>query len=181
MYANIAMYMRLTIAKIFLAFISFVLAFIGGLPAAKAAGDASLPFTPYTGSYLVGSTFDVTVALDTHGQQINTVELRMTFPPYMLQVIKPVGGTSFIQSWFSPPAFSNKDGTLTLIGGIAPGGVNTSNGLVTTITFRAVAPGDAVLTILKSSKVLAHDGQGTDVLGSRGSAVFASDSRGAQR
>lgn len=139
---------------------------------ARAAADTSLSLVPSSGSYLVDSVFEVTVLLDTHGQQINTVELNMSFPPEILQIIKPVGGVSFIQSWFSPPAFSNKDGTLRLVGGIAPGGINTSEGLVTTMAFRAVAPGEATLSIHKTSRVLAHDGQGTDVLGSRGSASF---------
>ncbi|MDP3963857.1 MAG: cohesin domain-containing protein [bacterium] len=139
---------------------------------ASAAQTASLSFSPSTGSYYVGSTFDVTAVLDTHEETINTVELNITFPPDLLQVVKPAGGSSFIQSWFSPPAFSNAEGTLRLIGGIA-GGIKTSSGLITTLTFRAVAPGDATLAILRTSKVLAHDGQGTDVLGTRGSALFA--------
>jgi hypothetical protein len=138
-----------------------------------AASDASLVFAPSTGSYMVGSTFDVTVALDTHGNEINTIELYMTYSPDTLQVIKPAGDKSLIQSWFSPPSFSNQNGTLKLVGGIASGGANTSNGLITTITFRATAPGNAQLAILKNSRVLAHDGMGTDILGSRGSAVFA--------
>ncbi len=139
---------------------------------AYGAENASLSLVPAYGAYLVGSTFEVSVLLDTHGNQINTVEVHFTYPPDILQIIKPAGGTSFIQTWFFPPAFSNQDGTLALAGGIAPGGINTSNGLITTVTFRAVAPGDAALSILKMSKVLMHDGKGTDVLGSRGSAVF---------
>lgn len=142
------------------------------VPVSSAAATASLSFSPSTGSYLVGSTFDVTVVLDTHEETVNTVEVNVTFPPDLLQVVKPAGGASFIQSWFSPPVFSNTEGTMRLIGGIA-GGIKTSSGLVTTMTFRATSPGDAALAIIKSSKVLAHDGQGTDVLGTRGSAVYA--------
>ena len=137
-----------------------------------AAADASLSFAPSGGAYLVGSVFNVSIVLDTHGQQINTVELHMMFPPDILQVTKPAGDTSFIQTWLFPPSFSNSEGVLKLSGGIGPGGINTSNGLVTTMTFRAGPPRDASLTILKTSRVLAHDGKGTDVLGSRGSATF---------
>src|SRR3989338_10178378 len=95
---------------------------------ALAAADASLSFAPSGGAYLVGSTFDVSVVLDTHGQQINTVEVHLVYPPDILQIIKPTGETSFIQNWLFPPSFSNTEGTLKLSGGI-PGGINTSNGL----------------------------------------------------
>lgn len=146
--------------------------FLSAASPAYGAGEASLSLIPSSGAYLVGSTFEVTVALDTHGEQVNTIELHLTFPPDILQIIKPASGVSFIQSWFFPPAFSNESGALNLAGGISTGGINTSNGLITTVTFRAVAPGDAFLVILKTSKVLAHDGRGTDILGSRGGANF---------
>src|SRR3989344_3670572 len=103
---------------------------------ALAAADASLSFAPSGGAYLVGSIFDVSVVLDTHGQQVNTVELHLTFPPDILQVTKPAGDTSFIQTWLFPPSFSNSEGVLKLSGGIGPGGIHTSNGLVTTMRVR---------------------------------------------
>jgi hypothetical protein len=51
-------------------------------------------------------------------------------------------------------------------------GINTSSGLVSTITFRAINPGEAVVSILDSSQVLLDDGKGTNILTSVGRGVY---------
>lgn len=137
----------------------------------RAVEGASLTLAPASGSYLVGSTFDVTVLVNTGGNLVNTVDVQLRFPPDKLQVTRPLSGQSFIETWFQQPTFSNSQGTVQLVGGIA-GGISTSNGLVITITFRVISPGEAVVEILKSSKILAHDGKGTDLLTSRGLATY---------
>jgi len=52
---------------------------------------------------------------------------------------------------------------LDLQGGI-PGGINVSNGLITTLTFRVKSVGQAFIKFLDNSKVLLNDGLGTDAL-----------------
>ncbi len=47
--------------------------------------------------------------------------------------------------------------------GVIPNGITTESGLITTMTFRAVATGHAIISISDASRVLANDGQGTAV------------------
>ncbi len=148
-----------------------VVAFV--LPvSSRAAEGASLLFTPATGSFTVGSTFNVSIAVNTGGKSINAVRADITFPANKLQVVNPSAGTSFISIWVNQPAFSNTAGTISFQGGLPSPGIKTDSGIVSTITFRATAPGVAKLTFQDSSQVLANDGQGTDLLTSRGNAAF---------
>ena len=137
-----------------------------------AAEGASLLFTPATGSFTVGSTFNVSIAVNTGGKSINAVRADVKFPANKLQVVNPSAGTSFISIWVNQPAFSNTAGTISFQGGLPSPGIKTDSGIVSTITFRATAPGPAKLTFQDASQVLANDGQGTDLLTSRGDATF---------
>lgn len=133
---------------------------------------ASLFLSPKIGSFLVGSTFDVSIFVDTGGADINSVEANLKFPPDKLQVVKPSTGKSFISIWISPPTYSNKYGNLSFIGGAPSPGINTSSGLVSKVTFRVKKAGAAKIEFLPSSKVLANDGMGTNVLDSMIWAVY---------
>ncbi len=136
---------------------------------AKAAG-ASLNFSPSQAEYLIDSTFDVSVLVNTGEQAVNTVEANITFPPDKLQVVSPSVGKSFIQVWVAGPSYSNTAGTISFSGGLPHPGVVTSSGVISTISFRAKAAGRADLKFLDTSKVLADDGQGTSILTSKSSA-----------
>ena len=69
------------------------------------------------------------------------------------------------------PVYSNIEGTVSFVGG-APESINTSSGIISIITFRVIKAGEAVINILPSSSVLAHDGKGTEILSERIGAVF---------
>jgi len=125
--------------------------------------SACLYLSPSSGSFLVGSTFTVSIFLNTEGSEINLVWADLKFPPKILQVTSPTTGSSFISEWIIPPNYSNERGMVSFRGGI-PGGIITSAGLVSSVTFRAVASGQAKIELSKESKVLLNDGQGTDVL-----------------
>ncbi len=71
---------------------------------------AGLFLNPASGSFLVGSTFDLSIVLDTKAQPVNTVEIELLFPPEKLQVSNPPVGQSIIQLWPAPPVFSNRQG-----------------------------------------------------------------------
>lgn len=124
--------------------------------------SASLYLAPSKGTFLVGSTFSVSIYLDTKGNKINALEVDLKFPPEILQITTPIAGESFISEWLTPPSYSNIGGTISFKGGI-PGGVVTSAGLVSTVTFRAKSSGIAKVEFLDSSKVLLADGKGTPV------------------
>jgi hypothetical protein len=144
--------------------ISFLLVSIGGIPKTVSATNASLYFSPQTGTFSVGSTFDVSVFLNTEGNNINAVQVDLKFPPELLQVTSPAAGKSFISIWADQPYYSNQEGIVSFKGGVPSPGINTSSGLVSTITFRVKAQGKAMLSFLDSSQVLLADAKGTNVL-----------------
>lgn len=133
--------------------------------------SASLYLAPSKGTFFVGSTFSVSIYVDTKGNEINAVEVDLRFPPDILQVTTPTAGESFISEWLTPPSYSNTGGKIIFKGGI-PGGIKTSAGLVSTITFRAKSPGLARVEFLESSKVLLNDGKGTPIFATNFGGVY---------
>ena len=147
-----------------LVLISFILVCISGLPSVAEGASASLYLSPKTGTFFLGSTFDVSVFVNTEGNSINAVQADLKFPPELLQVISPTTGNSFISIWADQPFYSNKEGIIRFKGGVPAPGINTSSGLVSTISFRVKRHGTANISFLESSKVFLSDGKGTDIL-----------------
>ena len=141
-------------------FLIFALLFTVALPVK--AEVATLYLAPSKGTFFVVSTFSVSIYLDTKGNEINAAEVDLRFPPDILQITTPTAGESFISEWLTPPSYSNSGGTISFRGGI-PGGIVTSAGLVSTITFRGRASGIAKVEFLDSSKILLNDGKGTPI------------------
>lgn len=135
------------------------------------AQAASLIVGPTAGTFTVGSTFDVSIFLNTDNQVINALEVFLSFPPDKLQLVSPTAGKSVVSIWTSQPRFNNATGRVDLQGGV-PGGVNVSSGLVTTLTFRVKSVGSAIIKFLDNSKVLLNDGLGTDALGQTQNGVY---------
>jgi len=127
------------------------------------AESASLYLSPSSGSFLIGSTFTVSVFVNTEGNEINAVWAELQFPPDKIQITSPTAGTSFVTEWLTPPNYSNEKGIISFKGGI-PGGINTSAGLVSSITFRVVSSGEVKIEFRENSKILLNDGKGTDIL-----------------
>jgi hypothetical protein len=119
----------------------------------------------------VGSNFDIPIILNTNGHSINGIQVRINFDSNKLTVIKPSSSTSIIGVWVEPPVFDNVHGTASYVG-VVPKGIVTGSGLVGTITFRAKAPGVAVVKFRTDSKVLLNDGLGTDTLVEFGRAEY---------
>ncbi len=132
---------------------------------------SNLSIQPIGGAYAVGSTFDVSVFIDTQNQTINAISLDMSFPTDKLQVVSPTAGNSIIGIYTTPPTFDNRSGRISIVGGIT-NGINTNAGLVAKISFRVMAPGTANLRILSSSQTLLNDGRGTDALNDIRSAIY---------
>jgi len=145
-----------------LLFFAFSFIFAGFAGSAFAA--ATLSLSPSTGTFEVGSTFTVSVFLDTGEQEINALEVILRFPPDKLQLASPSAGKSIIEIWTTQPTYDNQKGEIRLQGGI-PGGIRVSKGLVTTLTFRVKSTGEAIVRFGDESRVLANDGKGTDILG----------------
>ncbi len=126
---------------------------------------ATLRLSPSAGSFILGSTFDVSVVLNTQDVPVNAVEVELFFPADKLQIANPSLGKSIVGIWATPPSYSNQQGRIYFVGGIPSPGVNTSEGIVQSFTFRVIAPGEGRVTFGKTNtSVLANDGLGTDVL-----------------
>lgn len=152
--------------------VSLAFLFSVSLALPAAAGGASLSIFPQSGTFTVENTFDVSIFLNTGGNEVNVVKVDLKFDPGKLQVITPAKGISAVGEWIFPPSFSNKKGTLILQGGFPGNGINTSEGLVTVIVFRAVSSGEAIVEFLDSSQVLVGDENGKDVLSSVNRGVY---------
>jgi len=151
-------------------FVIFFLAIFFIFPSVTKA--ASLSISPSSGTFSVGSTFDVSLLLDTNGKSVNAIAVALQFPADMLQVVSPSTGQSIIGVWTAAPKFNNLTGKIELQGGI-PGGITASSGLVTTLTFRVKSVGQAIVKFLDGSKILLNDGLGTNVLSqTNNNAVF---------
>ncbi len=154
---------NLRINKKLLVLVCAIFVFIAHPLSAEGEG-ASLYFSPYQGTFFVGTTFDVSVFVNTEGNSINAVQVDLEFSPDFLQVTSPTAGSSFISIWADQPFYSNKQGIISFKGGVPSPGIKTSAGLVSTINFRAKAPGTAFISFSDSSKVLLADGKGTNIL-----------------
>lgn len=137
----------------------------------KLVHAASFSLSPSGGKYEVGSTFNVTILINTEGQNINAVEASLSFPPDKLQLVSPSAGNSIIGIYTIPPRVNNQIGRVDVAGGIL-GGFNAQSGQIATVTFRVKAVGTAVLRFLDNSKILLNDGQGTNALNNTGSATY---------
>ena len=149
----------------------FLIIFLALMCAPTLVGAASLSIGPATGAFTVGSTFDISLFLNTDGSSINALELFLKFPPEKLQIVSPSIGKSIVGVWIAQPQFDNLTGNVRLQGGI-PGGIATSRGLITTITFRVKSVGQALVQFLDDSKVLLNDGLGTNSLSNVSNAVY---------
>ena len=127
-------------------------------------GGASLYLEAPSGKFNINSTFTVRVYINTNGAPINAIEADLKFPPDKLQVVSPTTDTSFFKVWLGVPSYSNSEGTINLKGGIPSPGIITEKGLITSITFRVKSTGQAQIIFTDESKVLADNGQATDVL-----------------
>lgn len=157
--------------KLFLTTIILAVSFI--VAPRVEAGGASLYFSPNSGTFFIGSTFDVSVFINTGGNNINAVKVDLKFDPRKIQIASPTTGKSLISVWVAQPVYSNIQGTASFQGGMPSPGINTSSGLISTITFRAVAPGQTVISFSDSSKVLLDDGKGTNILSSSGRGEYS--------
>lgn len=127
------------------------------------AHAANFSISPSSGTYSVGSTFDVSVLMDTKGQEVNALQMQLSFPPDLLQLVSPSAGSSIIEIYTTPPRFNNTTGNVEIVGGI-PNGINVNSGLVTKLTFRVKSVGQASLRFVGESQILLNDGRGTNVL-----------------
>lgn len=123
---------------------------------------SNVSFSPRSGTFTEGSTFDVPILLDTKGSSINGIELKINFDKDKLSIVEPSNGKSIVGVWVEPPKYDNSRGTASFVG-VIPDGIKTDSGLIGTITFKAKSSGRAVVRIASDSSILLNDGLGTEV------------------
>jgi hypothetical protein len=132
---------------------------------------AELFILPRSGDFLVGSTFEVPIYINTQNNNINAISLKLQFDSKKLTIVKPSGGKSIFGIWVEPPSYDNTKGVASLVG-VIPGGIVTSSGLIATVTFKALAEGGARVSITDYSSVNLNDGLGSEVVLARNGALY---------
>jgi len=136
------------------------------------ATGASLSVFPQTGSFTTGNTFEVSVFVNTGGNNVSAAKAELRFDPEKLQVVTPTKGISVIGKWIFPPSFSNTKGSIIFQGGFLSSGINTSEGLISTVVFEAISQGETEIYFLDSSKVLIAKEGGVDILSSVNRGIY---------
>lgn len=132
----------------------------------------SISFSPRSGSFVEGSTFQVPIVLDTNGNSINGIEVRLNYDSERLAITQASTGQSIIGVWVEPPTYDNSRGTASYVG-VVPGGVVTESGVIGTITFRAKSAGRAVVSVRSDSNILLNNGLGSPATVEKGRAEYA--------
>jgi hypothetical protein len=162
----------MTFSRIIISCISLVL-FASAIPHAEAA---VLKVNPSTGVYTVGTSFSISVVLNTEGKSVNAADGQLSFNPRELQVVSASRASSIFNLWTEEPTFSNTAGTISFGGG-SPTGYKGAAGTIMTVTFRPIGAGTPKVTF-KSGSVLAADGMGTNVLTAMNSGTFTIAAKG---
>ncbi|MEK7609686.1 MAG: cohesin domain-containing protein [Patescibacteria group bacterium] len=127
------------------------------------AHAASLNFSPPSGSHTVGSSFSVSVYVESASQAMNAASGIVSFPWDKLEVVSLSKQGSIFSLWPTEPSFSNSQGTVSFEGIALNPGYTGTNGKLLTITFRARSAGMANVSF-SSGSILANDGTGTNIL-----------------
>lgn len=128
---------------------------------------ATLYFTASTTGTYVGQTFTVYPRVNTGGDSTNAYSVQITFPSGLIQPISISKGGSVCTLFTQEPSYTASTATISC--GLPNPGYNGSSGSLGSITFRARAKGSATISISGGSQVLANDGAGTNILGTRSS------------
>lgn len=135
---------------------------------AQATGAASFSFSPQSGTYGVGKTFTVTVNANSP-DPFNSANATINFDKEMLSVSSISKTTSAFSLWAVEPSFSNSAGTASFEGGNTT--PLTGKKTILVITFKPLKEGKTTVSVVAGS-ILAADGRGTDILGTKGEASF---------
>ncbi len=120
---------------------------------------ADIYVSPATGTYAVGSTFTVTLRMNTAGQAVNTGEITASYSTGTLELVGSAQGSTF--SLAAPGSPRRGSGSVYFGGGIPSPGYTGSSGSLGTLTFRVKSAGTGTVS-LSSGKALLNDGFGTD-------------------
>ena len=110
-----------------------------------------------------GQTFALNWYLDTEGQSINTLHLKLDFSKEVLEAIEATTANSLVSLWIKYPSIDNEQGEIEMIGGI-PNGINGSKVPLFRTVFKAKNTGQAQVSLNPDSSILKNDGAGGEEL-----------------
>lgn len=142
-----------------------------GIAIATTAQAATLGFSPASGSHAVGQSWTVTASVNAAGQAINASEGTITWTTSTLSLKSISTSGSIFQFWAIQPSGSDATGRVIFSGGLPSPGYSGGGGTILRLTFQAKATGTGLVQ-MTGGKVLANDGQGTDVLTAQGKATY---------
>jgi len=129
------------------------------------ARAASLSIVPGVKNVIVGETFTLSADVSSPDEAMNAASGDISFPSDKLQVLSVSTANSVMNLWIRQPTFSNGQtgGDVHFEGIVLNPGFTGASGNIVTITFEAIAAGDAPISY-SSGAVLANDGSGTNIL-----------------
>lgn len=134
--------------------------------------QATLSLSPATGSYSPNDTFTVSILMDTKGQNVVVSGAYLLYDPNSFQAVS-IDTTGSVYTMGVEKTIDASTGTIKITRGIPTPGVNTANGLVAKVNFKALygtSPSLDNLTFRfiagnsNASSVIKDDGLGTNIL-----------------
>ncbi len=126
------------------------------------AQSASFLLSPSSGSFSQGEYFSINLKLETDNTSINAAHAVVYFPKEKIELVGISKDKSIFTLWAEEPQLTGDLSEVNLLGGVPhPGFIG--NGNIITLNFQAKTAG-LVQISLEEGKILANDGQGTDVL-----------------
>lgn len=117
-----------------------------------------------------GKNGQINVSLDTEGEDVNAVDLTLSFDPSVFTVQALSDGNSMVNFWIEKPVFSNSTGKIHFAG-TTPGGFTGKQNLLTSVIIKPIKAGRGSFTIA-DAKTLLNDGNGTSAKVSEGILSF---------
>lgn len=139
--------------------------------AVRAAGTAKLWLSPSNETRYAGEVFSVNVFLNSLQSPVNAISGELSYPKDLLEVERVSLAGSILSVWLEEPTLEEDTGHIRFSGGLTQPGFKGAQGLVFSLSFRALGEGTASITWEKS-EVLANDGKGSPVLGLMEGATF---------
>lgn len=128
---------------------------------------AVLYLSPESGNYHQNDVFIVEIRLDTQGEYINAVDVKLSYPQDILEFKDFSKGNSVLSLWVKAAENSSLPGLISFSGGI-PGGYWGKDGLLGRLIFKVREDFEIVdvkhlqIEFQDGSKMLLNDGKGTE-------------------
>ena len=143
--------------------LTFLLLSIFPSPQKANAAFASLALVSSGGNYKIGSTFTITLNVDSGQQAINAVEGVVNYPADLIQFQSLSTSGTIFDFWTRGPIGGPSNTSFG--GGIADPGFNGGSGRILSMNFKVIQ-GGYIDFIISGARVLANDGEGTNILAS---------------